>query len=742
MMRIIFIFLIALCCPMVITGQMTHQDSVRLDYLYKDSYANYSTYHGLSILDTLIVESQKFNARNYEASALQLKAGSYINLGMHDRIQELADSAENFGMKNNIKHTYYYIKYILAQSYNYQGKYRLAMNVAMELYDDSNGYENETVEANPTTRAATPLKITNRINSLACLATAEYCMKHWEESIAYQEECIKITDRWPKLLIAERRDAFDGRMLAALKIDDKQRALRYTKEFEDYLEEYKKTKDDFRSEDENYQMYEFYIHDAYTNIYISIGELEKTKPHVAKMKNIVSQIDQAHDNIAGTYFSTLAKYALATQDYAQACVYADSAAYYTHGFDSSAELDALKLKLDANHGMSNFPQDYDIAQEVLALAESMAHETNESNVEEMSTLLGMDKLKIEAQEAKIKQQTWMMGLIAIAILALAGIAILIEVQKKRREQEKQRILSEQNIRLEQEVARQTKELRDMNEEITTQNEILDERNRIISETNREITDSISYAQRIQNALLPDLKPFDNKYGLSGIFTIFHPHDIVSGDFYWAKEHEGRLMIACADCTGHGVPGAFMSMIGTTILNELCAPGIKAEPSQMLTKLDKQIINALSNKNEDNVKDGMDIALISYNPNNLTMEYALARRPIYVVKNGELIEIKGTKRSIGDRDEKSSELPFEGGSMQMQRGDVIYLFSDGIADQFGSADDDHPHGKRLKSIGLRRLLQTVCSMPADQQRDAIERAFEDWKGNCPQTDDVSLIGVII
>lgn len=716
------------------------QDSLRIDSLYKQAYANYSSYSVLKTIDELVAEAKHFNDKRLEINALQLKVGSYFNLGMLDRVKELSDSVDVAGVKTVMPQAYYYIKFVLSQAYSYQGKYKLSMNVAMELYDDSQGFESE--EFSDDIGTVIPLKILNRLNALSCLATAEHCMGHYEEAIAYNEECLKITGRWPHKLYSERRDAMDGRMLSGLKIKDKERSLRYVQEFEEYLEEYKKIKGELKNEDENYEIYEYFIHDSYVNVYLEMGRLEEAENHVDKIKGIFSSIQQARDNIAGSYYVTMARYAMTVRNYGKALVFADSAAFYNRGFDSSAELDAMKMKLKANHGLRNFTTDYDIAQEILVLVDSMNREMTQSNIEELSTLLGMDKLKVEAQEAKMKQRTWMMSLVALAVFAIAGVVIATEVQKKRREREKRRMLAEQNEKLEQEVANQTRELREKNEEILTQNEILDEKNRIISESNREMTDSISYAKRIQSALLPDLKQYGGKYHLAGLYTVFLPRDIVSGDFYWAKERVDELMIACADCTGHGVPGAFMSMIGTTILNELSSTDNSIEPSEVLTKLDRQIIEALSNTNDSALNDGMDIALVAYNPASKTMKYALARRPLYVFRGGELIEIKGTKRSIGDRDEKSRELMFEGGEMQMQKGDMVFMFSDGIADQFGAADEEHPHGKRLKSVGLKKILQTAISLPLEQQRTSIKQAFKEWKGNCQQTDDVSLICIAI
>ncbi|MCQ2229219.1 MAG: SpoIIE family protein phosphatase [Bacteroidales bacterium] len=722
-------------------GEATKEQIAYLDSLYKIAYYNYSTNEGLAYLDKLIEGSKKYGIRKYETSALQLKAGSYINLGYHNRIKELADSVSEAGMKETAsKNTYYYIKFILSQSYSYQGKYKLSMNVAQELYDDSHGYETEEPDTNRNGQMRMPTKIVNRLNALSCLGTAEGYMGHYEKAIDYYNECIEITDKWPTLLAAERRDAFDGRMLASLKTRDSETKLRYAHEFEDYMQIYKKTKTDDLSADENYMMYEFYIHDAYVEIYTSTGELDKAEEHVASMRQILNVTKQAYDNLAGTFYSTMASYCMARNDYNSAFTYADSAAYYLHGYDSGAELEVLKIKLKANHMRRNYMRDYDIAQEVLTLGDSLAQETRNSSIDEISTLMGMDKLEMEAQEAEIKQNRRLAFIAIGAILLIASSIVYIQRQKRHSEKEKRKMLSEQNELLAREVEKQTRELREKNERITIQNGKLDEKNKIISESNREMTASINYAKRIQSAMLPDVEKLSEGKDLEGLFAFFSPRDIVSGDFYWAREHRDEILLACADCTGHGVPGAFMSMIGTTILNEICSHVDKIEPSEVLKVLDAQTIEFLSQKDDESVNDGMDMAFVTYNPKSMEMRYALARRPLYVVRNGEIKEIKGTKRSIGDRDDKSSKISFEGGEMKMERGDMVYMCSDGLADQFGDIDVEHPHGKRMKSAGLKQLLLRISKEPVENQKEAIGKALEEWMGECVQTDDVTLVGM--
>ncbi len=739
MKHLFFTLILLIISTLYARGQSAKITPV-LDSLYRLTYTNYSTGIGLSYADRLIEEAKAIGNTQYENSAIQLKAGSYVNLGLFPQLQSLADSVEVNRFRAKSPATYYYVKFILSQSYNYQGKYRLAINVAQELYDDSQGYEDETLEYYEDGQVQPPLKTGNRLNALSCLGTAEYCMSHWEKSIEYYEECIAIAQKWPKQLIAELRDAYDGRMLASLKLSDNERKLRYIKEFEDFMVEYKKSANRPTDVDENYAMFEFYIYDGYVNAYTAIGDYDKAKEYAAISRYTLSTITQAYNNIAGTFYSTMAKYAMTIGDYRKAMIYADSAAYYNRDFDSSSELEALKVKLDANHMMRNFNADYDIAKRILTLSDSLTAEMKNSNIDEISTLLGMDKLKIEAQETEMRNHRYLTIAIGALLLSIAAAFSYIQLQKRRRERDMRQLLSEQNELLAQEVARQTSELRDKNEEITTQNEVLFVKNKIISESHREMTDSINYAKRIQRALLPDINDLQNGLEIEGIFTFYRPRDIVSGDFYWGRKRDDSLLLLCADCTGHGVPGAFMSLIGNTILNEISSRSEYIAPSDILCMLDAQIIDALNHGENLDVNDGMDVALINLNPNTLQLDYALARRPIYIVRDGVLQEFKGTKRSIGDRDERSCELSFEGGTIQLQKGDSIYIFSDGIADQFGGATEENPHGKRLKSCGLKTLIQDIATLPIEQQHNTFSQRFDKWIGDCPQIDDITLIGI--
>jgi serine phosphatase RsbU (regulator of sigma subunit) len=257
---------------------------------------------------------------------------------------------------------------------------------------------------------------------------------------------------------------------------------------------------------------------------------------------------------------------------------------------------------------------------------------------------------------------------------------------------------------------------------------------LIEEKNREIISGISYARRIQHAILPDLSEVP---GLSeSCFILFRPRDIVSGDFYWFAEIEGKLIIAAADCTGHGVPGALMSMLGISFLDEIVINRNILDPAEILNQLRQEIIRALKQTGkEGEQKDGMDISICVINRKSDLLQYAGAYNGIYIASSNSITEYNADHMPIGIF--LKSDMPFTKQDIPLKSGDMIYLFSDGIADQFGG-----PLGKKFKYSTLKNLLLEVHGFPVSDQLNLIESRFLEWKGNLEQVDDVMVIGVRI
>lgn len=258
-------------------------------------------------------------------------------------------------------------------------------------------------------------------------------------------------------------------------------------------------------------------------------------------------------------------------------------------------------------------------------------------------------------------------------------------------------------------------------------------NEIIQEKNKDIIASIEYASKIQEALLPTK---DNQNLFEDSFYLLQPKDIVSGDFFWYAEVEGKKVIAAVDCTGHGVPGAFMSMIGNTFLHEIVNEKKIIAPNHILNILRRRVVRAMNQKGEGtNRKDGMDMAICTIDERNGTLQFAGANNPLYMVLGNEMVELKGDKQPVGYFGEK--EVPFKSHQVKIQKGDCVYIFSDGYADQFGG-----PKGKKFKYKQLRDLLFANYALPMQEQKKILIESFENWKGNLEQVDDVCMVGIRI
>jgi tetratricopeptide (TPR) repeat protein len=264
------------------------------------------------------------------------------------------------------------------------------------------------------------------------------------------------------------------------------------------------------------------------------------------------------------------------------------------------------------------------------------------------------------------------------------------------------------------------------------NGVLEKKNHVIGEQKKEITDSIRYAERIQHALLPDVNVLHAVFPDS--FIIHKPKDIVSGDFYWLHDLPDRIYFAVVDCTGHGVPGAFMSFLGTSALNRAVTDLRLVLPSDILFSLSAQVSELLHSDQGADINDGMDLTLCCYFKEKKELHYAGAYNPLWVLRKGEMEVIKGDKQPVGNM---SNHKPFTNHIVPVAQGDVVYLFSDGYADQFGGTDD-----KKIGTGKFRAKLTSIGHLPVKDQRAVISDYFDIWKGEATQVDDVCLMGIRI
>jgi ligand-binding sensor domain-containing protein/serine phosphatase RsbU (regulator of sigma subunit) len=310
-------------------------------------------------------------------------------------------------------------------------------------------------------------------------------------------------------------------------------------------------------------------------------------------------------------------------------------------------------------------------------------------------------------------KTW--WFIVGVFLLLVGIFYLIIKYRERKQKQLQEYLETQ-------LAMRTKEVVEQKEEIEIKN--------------RDITDSINYAQRIQASILPSMRRLQNNF--SGSFVFYLPRDIVSGDFYWFDETKpGKFVIVCADSTGHGVPGAFMSMIGTTLIKDICLRDDVNSPAQILLQLDNELKNTLNqNVEAERSNDGMDIIVCEIDINTNYMRFASAMRPIIIYKDGQEMYLKGSRSSVGGHMHKEQK-EFEEVEFQLTKGDIVYMFSDGYPDQFGG-----PMSKKYKMVRLKKLLENIHQKPMEEQFNTVKSSFFNWMGDNEQVDDVLFMGIKI
>jgi ligand-binding sensor domain-containing protein/serine phosphatase RsbU (regulator of sigma subunit) len=274
--------------------------------------------------------------------------------------------------------------------------------------------------------------------------------------------------------------------------------------------------------------------------------------------------------------------------------------------------------------------------------------------------------------------------------------------------------------------------RELDMEVKKATAIISDQKAIVEERNERITDSINYAQRIQDAILPGSDFINSLF--DDYFIYFQPKDIVSGDFYWVGEKDDKIIVAAVDCTGHGVPGALMSMIGNTLLNEIINEKGIVDSGEILNHLRNDVIRALKQSDaEGSQQDGMDIALCVWDRTKNSLQFSGAHNPLYHFRDGVLTVYKGERQHIGYV--KGEFQPFEKISIEIQKGDTVYIFSDGFVDQRGEIEK-----RKFYSARFQKLLTSIQHEPMMKQKEILKNTFNEWKGNVDQFDDVLVLGI--
>ncbi len=274
-------------------------------------------------------------------------------------------------------------------------------------------------------------------------------------------------------------------------------------------------------------------------------------------------------------------------------------------------------------------------------------------------------------------------------------------------------------------------VRERTEEMVRQKDEVERQSRKVVELYKNVTDSIRYAKRLQESILP----LDQRVSelLPGSFVFYRPKDIVSGDFYWVEPVDGKTVFAAVDCTGHGVPGAFMSLVGHNGLNQVVKERGVTTPADVLDQLNRIAFDTLHKDRDQYVRDGMDMALCTFHPETLVLEFAGANCPLYIVRGDEVLQFASNKIPIGGFELKGQK--FQGHTVQLQKGDAVYVFSDGYADQFGG-----PRGKKFRYRQFRELLVKITPEAAERKKAMLSEAFNHWKGTQEQVDDILVMGM--
>lgn len=325
-----------------------------------------------------------------------------------------------------------------------------------------------------------------------------------------------------------------------------------------------------------------------------------------------------------------------------------------------------------------------------------------------------ERLLQQLELEKARRTTAVVLVILAVIVALTILGSLISARARNRK-----------------LAESKKHIEEINLDLEKKNAEISDQKEVIEQKNKSITDSILYASRIQSAVLLPASLM-NDWGIEN-FILFMPKDIVSGDFYWGSRRKGKLVIAAADCTGHGVPGAFMSMLGNAFLNEIVNTTAEPDAAVILNALRDEVIRALKQKGvTGEARDGMDIALCVIDPETLTGTFAGANNPMYLVRDRELIKIPADRMPIGIH--VVAEKPFTSQSFALKKGDNVYLFTDGYADQFGG-----PAGKKFMYKPFQELLVSVSDKSPAEQQEILTKTFTEWQGENEQVDDVLVMG---
>lgn len=480
-------------------------------------------------------------------------------------------------------------------------------------------------------------------------------------------------------------------------------------------------------------------------VYYDLGQWEKAEEYYNKSLLIKEEIGDKKGK--AVIYENFAYIQQEKKDYKKAAQYFNKAVALADTIgDAGLKISLLKSIAENYFIMKDYKAAAETHAQLFNLNDSIFNSEMTAQLSEMQTkyetekkdkeILGLQKDR-EIQEKEMGRKKTVIN----AIIGISGLILVLLIVS---------IFSYRNIRKANvKLALQNDEILQQKSEIEHQRDDIQQQKEIIEEHQKEIKDSINYAKRIQQAVMPSEAFFQNclkelhaeANDNTGVFVLFKPKDIVSGDFYWATKVNEWLVFTVADCTGHGVPGSFMSMLGISFLNEIIRKKEVTKASEVLDHLRISIIDALKQKGEaGEQKDGMDVSICCINTRTMEMHVAAANNPVWLIKNNEteLTEIKPDKMPVAIH---TNMPPFTNHTLQIQKGDTIYLASDGYQDQFGGQN-----GKKFLTKNLKSLIVQNSKLPMDTQKKLLNEAIENWRSASgiinEQTDDITIMGIRI
>ncbi|MGZ3862035.1 MAG: tetratricopeptide repeat protein [Bacteroidia bacterium] len=396
--------------------------------------------------------------------------------------------------------------------------------------------------------------------------------------------------------------------------------------------------------------------------------------------------------------------------------YPEAEKYLTEAYKLAVKIGSKNFAVDCLDGLvelykktGDYKKALDFKEQFCAYKDTLFNVESAKNISEVQTKFETEKKEKENEilSLRLKNESFVKYIFICAAFLLLVLAFFIF--RGLRQKQKANVILEEKSR------------------------IIEQQKHIVEEQNKDITDSIRYAERIQTAIFPPEQVWNSI--LPDSFVYFRPKDMLSGDFYWVEERGDLIFVATADCTGHGVPGALISIVNYNLLNKAVLEKEITDPAEILNAVNNWLTLSLHQTfQESTVRDGMDVSLCVINKKTLQLEFAGANNPAYIFTGGNFEALQADKFPVGAFVGESLQ-SFTTKKMQLQKGDVIYLFSDGYADQFGG-----PAGKKFKYKQLKELLAGIYTMPVETQRKILDEKMTEWRGALEQIDDILVVGI--